>query len=127
MNITLPSPPQQNEFSVEERTWRETLYRYVRPNCTTSGDAAASIPSSSTYHGVTALSAPRILTLPSSDQLRDGEQIIVQDESGDAGTHNITIARAGSDAINGSNSVDITTDYGRCVLIKRGSGNWYSA
>lgn len=130
MSIPLPNPPYVPETPLEVARWFETLVRKVRGQVSTSGDAAATIPSASTYHGVTALSAPRTLTLPDASTagtLTDGDELIVQDESGSAGAQTITIAAAGTDTINGGASVTITTAYGRRRLIRRGAGKWFSA
>jgi len=127
MAIKFPPPPKNPLDLNEWALWYETLWRRVRGLVVTTGDAAATIGSGETYHGVTALTAGRILTLPPANSLQDGDELIIQDESGAAGTHTITISRAGSDTINGSTSVTITSNYGRRRLIKRGSGAWYSA
>jgi hypothetical protein len=127
MAIKLPPLPRGVKLDIELQIWLETLWQRVRGNVTTSGDADHSIGSGVTYHGVTALSAGRTLTLPDASLLQDGEEIVIQDESGDAGTHNITIVRQGTDTINGVSSVDITSDFGRLRVIKRGPGEYYSA
>jgi len=99
----------------------------VRASASSSGDADATIPSSSNYHGVTALTAGRTLTLFDVNLLDDGEPFVVQDESGSAGTHNITIQRAGAQTINGTTSVTISSNYGRKTFFKRGDGKVFAA
>lgn len=123
----LPKPPMISDSDLRWSQWFDRLWRKVVGKVITTGDAAATIGAAETYHGVTALTAGRNLTLPSANDLRDGDQVVVQDESGAAGTHNITITRVGSDTINGGTSVSISTNYGRRVLIKRGFGKWFSA
>lgn len=127
MSIKFPPPPKNPLDLNEWALWYETLWQRVRGLVVTTGDAAATIGSGETYHGVTALTDARTLTLPPANDLQDGDELIIQDESGAAGTYTITIARAGSDTINGATSVTITSNYGRRRLIKRGSGKWFSA
>lgn len=127
MAIKFPAAPKNTVDVTQWSQWYEILWQRVRGLVVTTGDAAATIGSGETYHGVTALTAGRTLTLPSANDLQDGDELIIQDESGSAGTHTITISRAGTDTINGGTSVTITSNYGRRVLIKRGSGKWYSA
>lgn len=69
--------------------------------------------------GVTDTSAPRTITLPNSGRLQ-GMEIIVADESGAAGTNNITINGNGSN-INGAATATISTNYGEMRLYWTGS------
>lgn len=115
----LPPPPREKFNEQQLQQWLEQVWRWVRPRTSTSGDAAASIPNDSTYHGVTALTAGRILTLPKSSEVTDGMELVIQDESGAAGTHNITIAPQGSDVLRGATT--ISSNYGRRLIIKRGT------
>lgn len=124
MPISVPKPPQGKFDGLEWLRWAETMWRRVMGEVSTSGDAAHTLPAACTYHGVTALTAPRTLTLPSASFLRDGDWIVIQDESGSAGTHNITIAASGSDTVSGT--VTISSNYGRRTIIKRGSGKFFS-
>ncbi len=121
------NPPPKRGSETEWEQYAETTYRYIKGSVATSGDEAAVINAGSTYHGVTELSAPRTLTLPPASDLSDGDEIVIQDESGGAGTYTLTITRAGTDTVNGTNSVTITTNYGRRRLIKRGAGKWFSS
>ena len=125
--IPLPPPPKQQASPIEWEKWYETIWRYVRPSVQFVADTAASVGSGSTLVVVTSLSAPRTLTLPATSLLRDGDEILFIDGSGAAGTHTITIARAGSDTINGGASVTITANYGRRSLRKAGEGKFFSA
>lgn len=124
MNISLPPQPKQGASPTEWEQWYESLWRYVRPKVASSGDANATIASSTTLHSVTALTASRTLTLPATSKLQDGDTVTVMDESGSAGTYPIVIQRAGTDTINGLTSVRIATGYGAKTLTKRGAGLW---
>lgn len=123
MNVFLPPPPKQNSNQAEWEYWYETLYKLLVPSRSTSGDAAATIPTGSSYHGVTALTSGRTLTLPPAKDYLEALPLVVQDESGSAGTYTITISAAGSDTIAGSNT--ITTNYGRRTLYRTGT-KWFS-
>jgi len=131
MALVFPKPPKQNASQIEWEQWFEKLYLRLRlfllTGHETSGDSNSTISANVSYHGVTALTTGRTKTLPAASDLTDGHVLIVQDESGSAGSNNITISRAGTDTINGSTSVSISTNYGRATLIKRGSGKYFSA
>jgi hypothetical protein len=90
---------------------------------TTVADTTYTILVSDYYVAVTSLSAPRTLTLPSASTAGAGFRLIVKDESGAAGTHNITVARSGSQTIDGATNQIISTNYGVLRLISTGS-NW---
>ncbi len=60
-----------------------------------------------------------------SSQVEDGRIIIVKDESGNAGTDNITVATQGSETIDGAATVTINTNYGVVRLYSDGS-NWFT-
>lgn len=72
------------------------------------------------------MSAARTVTLPAANALTAGQRLTILDESGSVtSTNKITIARAGSDTINGSaNSISIFTANGRTTLESDGSTKW---
>lgn len=61
------------------------------------------------------------VTIPSSVIAQEGRVIIVNDEGGNAGTNNITVATEGSENIDGSSSGSISTNYGTLALYSDGS------
>lgn len=126
MAIRITRPPITDDL-LERSRWEQRVYKRLKGEQSTSGDAAASIGNNATYHGVTALTAPRTVTLPSADDLQDGDELVIKDESGAAGTHTITISRSGSDTIDGGTSTSISSNYGTVRLIKRGAASWWSA
>lgn len=71
---------------------------------------------------VTDTSSARTITL-GTELVKNGRVIEVIDESGAAGTNNITIATEASQTINGASTVTITHNYGSVVLVSDGS-NW---
>lgn len=92
--------------------WKRTA---TAVSMTTSGD---------TIIGVTSTAAPRTITLATAD-LKAGRIIEVKDESGGAGTNNITIDTEGAEVIDASASVAITANYGIARFYSNGT-NWYT-
>ena len=76
------------------------------------------------YIGVTDTSSARTITLLSAS-VADGRIIIINDESGLAGTNNITIATEGSETIDGSATLVISSNYGVARLISDGT-DWFT-
>lgn len=74
--------------------------------------------------GVTNTAAARTITLDTDDTV-DGRVIIIKDESGGAGTNNITIDTEGAETIDGSASVTITANYGVVRVYSDGT-NWFT-
>lgn len=107
---------EDSEFWVRWDTWFFRLYEFVKDRVRgeTTGDENATLGSGETYHGVTSLSAPRTVTLAGVGDLRDGQQVVIQDESGLAGTHTITVS-----PVTGVST--ITTNHGRLTVYKSGS------
>jgi len=56
-----------------------------------------------------------------SSVINSGATLIIQDEGGNAGTDAITIATGGSENINGSATLQITSNYGGFVVESDGS------
>lgn len=90
------------------------------------GDANYTI--TATDRGVnltTTLTAVRTLTLPAANAVNKGEPIIISDGAGAInGANTITVARAGSDTINGVSSVSLSTQYGVAMFISDGTSKW---
>lgn len=72
------------------------------------------------------MSAARIATLPAANALPAGTAITVCDQSGTiTATNTISVARAGSDTINGAAaSIAISGPYGAVIFITDGTSNW---
>lgn len=91
----------------------------------TVADANYVIVTTDRMIGVSALSAPRTLTLPSAASFPIGVTLGVFDESGVASsTITATIAASGSDKIDGAASVAINSPYGFVLLQSDGSTKW---
>lgn len=74
--------------------------------------------------GVTDTSAARTITLATS-ATEDGKLIIIKDESGAAGTNNITIQGEGGETIDGAATKTINTNYGVLRVFSNGT-NWFT-
>lgn len=72
---------------------------------------------------VTSTAAARTITLLSAT-VTEGRIFIIKDESGAAGTNNITIATEGSETIDGSATLVISTNYGSATLYSDGV-DWF--
>lgn len=72
----------------------------------------------------TSLTAARTATLPSATSYTN-KIYIIKDESGNAGTSNITIATTSSQTIDGASTKVISTAYGLVKVYSNGS-NWFT-
>lgn len=70
-------------------------------------------------------SGARTVTLCAANALPAGGMITVKDENGNAATNNVTIARAGTDTIDGGTSAVINTNFGVKNLVSDGSAKWF--
>ncbi len=73
---------------------------------------------------ITSLTAPRTITISTLDITKPGttgREFVINDESGLANTHNITVATQGSETINGADTATISTNYGSLRLYTNGS------
>ena len=86
--------------------------------------ATASTAAGAYFFGVTNTTSAYTLTL-STRLLRRGRVVVVKDQSGAAGTNNITIATEGSETIDGSATAVLGTNYGVVRLYSDGS-NWFT-
>ena len=77
------------------------------------------------YIGVTTTTGVRTITLPPAATVGTGKIYIIKDESGGAGTNNITIDANGTEIIDGSLTQVINTNYGKFSIISDGS-NWFT-
>lgn len=74
------------------------------------------------YVGCTANSITVTLPLAS---VGNGKRVIIKDESGTATTGTISIARSGSDLIDGQTSESLTTNYESITLVSDGVSKWF--
>jgi len=95
---------------------------------TLSGAANVTALLSDYIIGVDDTAAPRTVTLPAASTVganaNSGKVYIIKDQSGGAGTNNITVSPA-SGTIDGGASLVISSDYGELVVYSDGAA-WYS-
>ena len=72
-------------------------------------------------YAVTNTAVARTLTISSDDIANTDREFIIKDESGGAGTKNITVATEGSETIDGQATIDITVDFGVLRLYSDGA------
>ena len=73
----------------------------------------------------TALTAARTVTLPAASSFPAGCQLTITDETGNcSATKSITVARAGTDTIDGATSAVLAAAYAGLVLKCNGSNQW---
>ena len=88
-------------------------------------DAAYAVLTTDRTVAATALTAARTLTLPAASAYPQGATLTVVDESGAcSAAASITIARAGTDTINGAANAVIASPFGYLALQSNGSNKW---
>ena len=88
-------------------------------------DAAYAVLPTDRTVAMTALTAARILTLPAASAYPQGATLTVVDESGAcSASATISIARAGSDTINGGAYAVIASPFGYLAMESNGSNKW---
>ncbi|MDP4021403.1 DUF2793 domain-containing protein [Methylobacterium sp. NEAU 140] len=88
-------------------------------------DAAYAVQPGDRVVAVTALTAPRTLTLPPAAAFPPGAALLVLDESGAcSAARAITLARAGADTVNGAAAAAICAPYGVLALASDGASRW---
>lgn len=92
---------------------------------TAVADAAYTALATDRLVAYTSLTAARIVSLPPAASYPRGARLTVVDEAGAASASlAITIARAGTDTINGAASAEINSPYGSITLESNGSNSW---
>ncbi len=74
--------------------------------------------------GVTSTAAARTITLPAAANV-SGMEVIVKDESGGAGTNNISVVVSGGGNIDASATYTIATNYGKVRMYSNGT-QWFT-
>jgi hypothetical protein len=72
------------------------------------------------------LSTAHQVTLPAASTVAVGQEMVIKDEAGTAGTNTITVAVASSGTIDGAASKTITTNYGSLKVYSNGT-QWFTA
>ncbi len=119
-------PPENEDYELKKYlgdVW--AALNYPLPYFVTEVDSDYEASKTDWYIGVENTSAPRTVTLPALNSMKDGAVIIVKDESGACSTNNITVEGYGAETIDGSSSYLLDTDYAAVHLIKR-PGGWFT-
>lgn len=87
-------------------------------------DANYTATSSNYLIAYVSISTGRTVTLPAASSMTN-KTIIIKDESGSAGTHNITIDGFGSETIDGSTTKVISSNFGSITMYSNGS-DWFT-
>ena len=105
---------------------RWTYDRSASPSVHLAGDANVTISAyDSTVATSVALTAARTWTLPAAGSVRAGSSITLTDIFGACSTSfPVTVARAGSDTINGQTSLTLTASYFQVVAVSDGTSRW---
>lgn len=114
--------PPQFEDSWERKSWFSTVYNWILSRyAVVSTDSDYTVAESVFWVRVDASGGAVTVTLPLSAG-RMGRQIgvIKTDSSANA----VTVARSGSDAINGASSKSLASQYSRTVVIADGASAW---
>lgn len=109
----------QNE-TYNGSSWMSTS-SYI-PRVSTATSYIASV--ANYYIGVTDTSLAPTITLPAAATVGAGKVLVIKDESGGAGTNNITIDGNGSETVDGGLTFAINNNYGSVNLMCDGS-NWF--
>jgi hypothetical protein len=75
--------------------------------------------------GYTALTAARVVTLPSAASFPAGQSLTIVDESGSCSVSlPLTLTRSGADTINGASSTVLSSAYASATLVCNGANKW---
>lgn len=101
----------------------ETQFKHGMLFNRTATAASMTAAASDFIIGVTSTAAARTITLPTAEVVA-GKSYYVKDESGAAGTNNITVATQGSETIDGASTYVIKQDYQGVWLYSDGT-DWF--
>jgi len=115
------------DFTIDSLTLTTKFKSGLKHNVTTVNAATYDLLASDYYVHVTytGTGAVTSLTLPSA-QVVSGRTIYIKDAGGNASTNNITVDTEGSETIDGSATLVMSTDYQAIQLYSDGS-NWFVA
>ena len=77
------------------------------------------------FVGVNSSGGVVALTLPSANATTSGQTWIIKDEGGAAHTNNVTVSRAGSDTIDGQNTIVLESPYASIQLYCNGTDKYF--
>ena len=122
-----PTPPNQDKaYIVAQRpNPRDFLFEVEKMNFAYR-ESAVNITANAADRVIGITAAGKTVTLPTCASVRSGFVLTIKDAEGNAasGASAITIARGGSDTIDGAASITIIAPYGSVTLISNGSDEW---
>ena len=122
-----PSPPRGDKaYIVAQRpNPRDFLFEVEKMNFAyREVTAATSATAADRVIGVDTTSGAVTVTLPTAASVRSGFVITIKDIGADTETNPITVARSGSDTIDGATSIILYAQYSAATLISNGSNAW---
>ena len=75
--------------------------------------------------GVDTSAIAATINLPAASSFEDGQLLVIKDEGGAASSNSITIARNGSDSIDASTSVVLSSNYAAVSIYSNGVDKWH--
>ena len=122
-----PSPPRGDKAYIVAQSLnpRDFLFEVEKMNFAYR-ESAVDITANAADRVIGITAAGKTVTLPTCASVRSGFVITIKDAEGNAapGANAITIARGGSDEIDGETSITIVSAYGSVTLISNGSDEW---
>lgn len=100
--------------------------QHKRHQFTATGGAASYTPVITDYViGVNTSAIAATINLPAASLFEDGQLLVIKDEGGTASSNSITIARNGSDSIDASTSVILSSNYAAISIYSNGVDKWH--
>jgi len=123
-----PSPPNENKaYIVAQRpNPRDFLFEVEKMNFAYR-ESAVNTTATAADRVIGITTGGKTVTLPTCASVRSGFVLTIKDAEGNAGSgaDAITIARGGSDTIDGLTSIIIDTPYASVNLVSDGSSKWH--
>ena len=122
-----PTPPNEDKaYIVAQRpNPRDFLFEVEKMNFAyREVTAATTATAADRVIGVNTTSGAVTVTLPTAASVRSGFVLTIKDIGAATETNPITVARSGSDTIDGATSITLYAQYSAATLISNGSNAW---
>jgi hypothetical protein len=113
-----------SSLSIKAPAFAGTFYGTMASSVAAIGDADATLAVGVNYGSTTMTGSARTWTLPASAGLTAGQSVKVKAASGLTSTRTITIARAGSQTIDGETFITLESDYAAVELVYVTTDTW---
>jgi hypothetical protein len=114
--------PRFYEEEHARREWFRSLFEFIRRRTKiVTASASGSVGADTWVERIDASGGAVTRTLPSSSAWRGREIIIIKT---DASANAVTVARSGSDVINGAASHSLASQYSKARYVADGTTNW---